>query len=140
MRKRKSFVITIVLVVLVGVGWYAYEQYKSTTLDATDLLENVDFNDKESLIEATSSKSLKTADIPEETQKELLKAFENAKFKELKDNEVIHPDYEIKISAYGRYGLFVDTSNKFVYVDDSKKKYLMVDDNGFFDILKSTTK
>lgn len=140
MRKRKSFVITIVLVVLVGIGWYTYGEYKSTTLAATDLLENADFNDKDSLIEATSSNSLKTTEIPEETQKELLQAFENAGFKELKDNEAIHPDYEIKISAYGRYGLFVDTSNKFVYVNDSNKKYLMVNDNGFFDILKNATK
>ncbi|MFF3102475.1 hypothetical protein [Viridibacillus arvi] len=160
MRKRKAFVITIVLVVLVGMGIYingqnkslesvkpdktpSTEKVKKTSLSVKDLFWRVDFSDEDSYITVEKVTSLAEVEISEETQKELLKAFENAKFKELKmvnSNIHLHYDYIIKISVSGYYGLFVDSSNKILYVDDKEQNYLVVDDNGFFDILEDAVK
>ncbi|MGE7934912.1 hypothetical protein [Viridibacillus arvi] len=160
MRKRKSFVITIVLVFIVGMAIYIYGQEKSfdnvkpdktpstekvkkTSLSVKDLFWRVDFSDKDSYITVEKIPSLAKVKISEETQKELLKAFENAKFKELKMvDSNINPDYNyiIKIFVSGYYGMFVDTSNKIIYVDDKEQNYLVVDDNGFFDILENAVK
>ncbi|MGE7920595.1 hypothetical protein ACQKM9_16900 [Viridibacillus sp. NPDC093762] len=142
MRKRKAFVITIVLVVLVGMGLYIYGQYKSfgsvkvdktpstekvkkTTLSVKDLFWRIDFNEKDSYITVKKVHSLATVEISEETQKELLKAFENAKFKEMKmedSNIDLHYNYIINISVSGYFALFADTSNKIIYVDETQKK------------------
>ncbi|MFE6168924.1 hypothetical protein ACFVP8_13820 [Viridibacillus arvi] len=159
MRKRKSFVITIVLVFIVGMAIYIYVQEKSdsvkpdktpstekvkkTSLSVKDLFWRVDFSDKDSYITVEKIPSLAKVKISEETQKELLKAFENAKFKELKmEDSNINPDYNyiIKMFVSGYYGMFVDTSNKIIYVDDKEQNYLVVDDNGFFDILENAVK
>ncbi|MGE7925439.1 hypothetical protein ACQKND_19955 [Viridibacillus arvi] len=108
-----------------------------------DLFWRVDFSDKDSYITVEKIPSLAKVKISEETQKELLKAFENAKFKELKMvDSNINPDYNyiIKIFVSGYYGMFVDTSNKIIYVDDKEQNYLVVDDNGFFDILENAVK
>ncbi|WP_053415663.1 hypothetical protein [Viridibacillus arvi] len=160
MRKRKAYVITIVLVFIVGMALYIYGQEKSfdsvkpdkttltekvkkTSLSVKDLFWRIDFSDKDSYITVEKVPSLAKVKILEETQKELLKAFENAKFKELKMvDSNINPDYNyiIKIFVSGYYGMFVDTSNKIIYVDDNEQNYLVVDDNGFFDILENAVK
>ncbi|MEK5482260.1 MULTISPECIES: hypothetical protein [unclassified Viridibacillus] len=160
MRKRKAFVLTIVLVVLVGMGIYIYGQYKTfgsvkvektpstekvkkTTLSVKDLFWRIDFNEKDSYITVEKIPSLATVEISEETQKELLKAFENAKFKKMKmedSNIDLHYNYLINISVSGYFALFVDSSNKIIYVDETQKKYIMVDDNDFFDILENAVK
>ncbi|MGG0664278.1 hypothetical protein ABE042_09245 [Viridibacillus arvi] len=160
MRKRKAYVITIVLVFLVGIALYIYGQEKSfdsvkpdktpsiekvkkTTLSVKDLFWRIDFNEKDSYITVKKVPSLATVEISKETQKELLKAFENAKFKEMTmedPNIDLHSSYLINISVSGYFGMFADSTNKIIYVYDNEQNYLVVDDNGFFDILENAVK
>ncbi|ETT86569.1 hypothetical protein MKZ08_10575 [Viridibacillus sp. FSL R5-0477] len=107
------------------------------------MILEIDFNEKDSYITVKKIPPLATVEISEETQKELLKAFENAKFKEMKmedSNIDLHYNYLINISVSGYFALFVDSSNKIIYVDETQKKYIMVDDNDFFDILENAVK
>ena len=153
MLKRKSFAIFIIIVALVGVGLYMYGQNKSnrsetkttdkTVLSATDVLENADFNEKDSSvnIESVTLKPNKFTpiEIPEETQQKLIRAFKKAKFKKVDDLSEINYryNYHIKIVLNGGYDMIADSTKKFIQMDDTGESYVMENDNGFFDILEN---
>ncbi|QUG41657.1 hypothetical protein KD050_20740 [Psychrobacillus sp. INOP01] len=78
-------------------------------------------------------------DIPEETQRELIDAFKNAKFERVTDISSDY-DYRIKITFNTGYAMYVDSDKKLLVIVDTNESYTIENDSDFFKILKNFTK
>jgi len=81
-------------------------------------------------------------EIPEETQHDLIKAFENARF-EKGTIDVGDYDYQIIISLNTGYPMYLISDKKSLTIikhDGQFEHYSIVNDNDFFSILEKATK
>ena len=140
---KKSRIITVVilplLVIIIGVGFAI--AMKDGDYSASDVLENANFNAENPSVSIQSIDYEKEGfyteiKIPEETQRELIKAFKDAKFKEVTDLPSLDYDYHMKITLNTGYAMFLDSSKKSLYIQDTKKAYEIENDSDFFSILK----
>ncbi|MGE7988911.1 hypothetical protein [Lysinibacillus fusiformis] len=111
---------------------------------ATDVLENADFNVENPSITIhtvdTDKEEIYTQiEIPEETQKRLLQAFENAKFDKATINPVDY-NYRITISLNTGYTMYLVSDKRSLTVNSTEENYTIVNDNDFFSMLEKVTK
>ncbi|WP_431810998.1 hypothetical protein [Lysinibacillus sp. FW12] len=117
---------------------------ENTEYSAKDILANADFNVEKQTITVhtidTDKKDIFTRiEIPEETQKKLIQAFQNAKFAK----STIDPteyDYRITISLNTGYTMYLISDKKSLHIVNNRENYAIVNDSDFFSILVNTTK
>lgn len=139
-KKGRVILIICLLVVVLIAGILVFNNTKT----ATDVLENANFNAENPSV-GIESIDVETEDIftsikiPKETQQELIKAFKNAKFKEVKDGSSDY-DYRIQITLNTGYGIYVVSDKKLLKIIDTGEYYTIENDNNFFSILNEVTK
>lgn len=109
---------------------------KDQSYSATDVLENADFNVENPTITIhtvdTDKEDLYTQiEIPEETQKRLIQAFQKAKFDKTTLNPVDY-DYRITISLNTGYTMYLVSDKKSLTVTSTDENYAIVNDSDFF--------
>ena len=139
---RKNIIILPLLIIMIAVSFSIAKKDQSYT--ATDILENADFNVENPTITIHSVDTDKNdiytqIEIPEETQKKLIQAFQNAKF----DKTTINPidyDYRITISLNTDYTMYLVLDKKSLTVTSTHVNYAIVNNSDFFSIFKKATK
>jgi len=139
---RKNIIILPLLIIMIAVSFSIAKKDQSYT--ATDILENADFNVENPTITIHSVDTDKNdiytqIEIPEETQKKLIQAFQNAKF----DKTTINPidyDYRITISLNTDYTMYLVLDKKSLTVTSTHVNYAIVNNSDFFSILEKATK
>jgi len=140
MKKGRIILIICLLLVVLTFGILVFNNKKT----ATDVLENANFNEENpsvsiESIDADTKDIFTLLEIPEEKQKELIEAFKNAKFKEVKVGSSDY-DYRIQITLNTGYGLYVISDKKLLKIIDTNEYYTIENDNNFFSILNEVTK
>jgi len=138
---KKIIIILSLLIIVVAIGFLIAK--KDQSYSATDVLENADFNVENPTITIhtvdTDKEDIYTQiEIPEETQKQLIQAFQNAKF----DKTTINPidyDYRITISLKTGYTMYLVSDKKSLNLISNHENYAIVNDNDFFSILEKAT-
>jgi uncharacterized protein YxeA len=139
---KKIIIILTLLIIVISIGFWIAK--KDQGYSATDLLENADFNIENPTITIhtvdTDKEDIYTQiEIPEETQKRLIQAFQNAKF----DTTTINPvdyDYRITISLNTGYTMYLVSDKRSLTVTSTEENFTIVNDNDFFSILEKATK
>jgi len=145
---RKNIIILPLLLIMVAISFSIAK--KDQSYSATDILENADFNVENPTItihsvntdkvDNTDNNDIYTQiEIPEETQKKLIQAFQNAKF----DKTTINPidyDYRITISLNTDYTMYLVLDKKSLTVTSTHVNYAIVNNSDFFSIFKKATK
>lgn len=139
---KKIIIILSLLIIVVAIGFLIVK--KDQSYSATDVLENADFNVENPTITIhtvdTDKEDIYTQiEIPEETQKKLIQAFQNAKFDKTTINPVDY-DYRITISLNTGYTMYLVSDKKSLNLISNHENYAIVNDNDFFSILEKTTK
>ncbi|WP_107951567.1 hypothetical protein [Lysinibacillus parviboronicapiens] len=139
---KKIIIILSLLIIVVAIGFLIAK--KDQSYSATDVLENADFNVKNPTITIhtvdTDKEDIYTKiEIPEETQKKLIQAFQNAKFDKTTINPVDY-DYRITISLNTGYTMYLVSDKKSLNLLSNHENYAIVNDNDFFSILEKATK
>jgi len=145
MKNKQSILITIfsvVIVIILGIGLYIYNS--EPTYSATDILDaavlGADFSAEGQSVElkkidTKAEEMFIPIKLTDETQQELIKAFEKSKFKKVDSG--ITKDYLMKITLNRGYVMYLDINKKGITVDDGySSNYLFKDDKGFFSILE----
>lgn len=154
MKNKKTILITIFSVIIVGIGVYFFNSQatysNSDTLSSEDILEGVDFSAEGTTVElhkvdTNVDGSLAPIELTEKSQLELIKAFEKSKFKNVDSNSTgIANDYRMKITLNRGYVMYLDIDKKGISVENtsntSSKKYLFKDGKEFFSILEKAAK
>ncbi|MEK4427175.1 hypothetical protein [Solibacillus sp. FSL K6-1523] len=114
-------------------------------LSATDVLENANFDAENRTVTIhtinTDKEDIFTEfKISEEAQREVLKAFENAKFEKITSLNPVDYDYRITISLNRGYPMYLDSTKKSLTLIDTKENYTIINETDLFDILKKATK
>ncbi|WP_418302628.1 hypothetical protein [Lysinibacillus fusiformis] len=140
MKKIKIILPLLILVIVIG---FLIEK-KDGGYSATDVLENADFNVENPSITIhtvdTDKEEIYTQiEIPEETQKRLLQAFENAKFDKATINPVDY-NYRITISLNTGYTMYLVSDKRSLTANSTEENYTIVNDNDFFSMLEKVTK
>ncbi|KGR76179.1 hypothetical protein [Ureibacillus sinduriensis] len=150
MKNKKTILITIFSVIIVGIGVYFLSSQTtysdSDTLSSEDILVDVDFSAEGTTVELHKvdpnvDGSLAPIELTEKTQQELIKAFEKSKFKNVDSNSTgVANDYHMKMTLNRGYVIYLDIDKKGISVentsDTSSKKYLFKDGKEFFSILE----
>lgn len=160
---KKIIIILSLLVIVIAVGFlitkkdqsdstteilenvdHSTTDIKNAEYSATEILENADFNVEKQTITVhtidTDKKDIYTQiEIPEETQKKLIQAFQNAKFAK-KTIEPIPYDYRITISLNTGYTMYLISDKKTLFLVNNRENYAIVNDSDFFSILINSTK
>lgn len=145
---RKNLIILPLLLIMVAISFSIAK--KGQSYSATDILENADFNVENPTIiihsvntdkvDNTENNDIYTQiEIPEETQKKLIQAFQNAKF----DKTTINPieyDFRIAITLNTDYTMYLVSDKKSLTVTSTHENYAIVNDSDFFNILEKATK
>lgn len=160
---KKIIIILSLLVIVIAVGFlitkkdqsdsttdilkhvdHSTTDIKNAEYSATEIFENADFNVEKQTITVhtidTNKKDIYTQiEIPEETQKKLIQAFQNAKFAKttIKPSEY---DYRITISLNTGYTMYLISDKKSLHIVNNRDNYVIVNDNDFFSILVNATK
>ncbi|GAA3347171.1 hypothetical protein [Lysinibacillus fusiformis] len=139
---KKIKVILSLLIIVIAIGFLIAK--KDGGYSATDVLENANFTVENPSITIhtvdTDKEDIYTRiKIPEETQKRLLQAFQNAKFDKATINPVDY-DYRITISLNTGYTMYLVSEKRSLTVNRTEENYTMVNDNDFFSILEKVTK
>ncbi|WP_374966199.1 hypothetical protein [Lysinibacillus sp. RS5] len=143
---KKFIIILPLLIIIIAVVFFI--AMKDHNDSATDVLENADFNAENPTVTIfsvnTEKKDIFTEiEIPEKTQQELIKAFQNAKFKKTTINTTNY-DYRITITLNAGYSMYLDSDKKILSIistdGSADKKYAIVNDSDFFSILEKATK
>jgi len=138
----KKIKIILPLLIVIVMGFLIAK--KDGGYSATDVLENADFNVENPSITIhtvdTDQEEIYTQiEIPEETQKRLLQAFENAKFDKATINPVDY-NYRITISLNTGYTMYLVSDKRSLTVNSTEENYTIVNDNNFFSMLEKATK
>ncbi|MFJ7700351.1 hypothetical protein [Lysinibacillus fusiformis] len=138
----KKIKIILPLLIVIAMGFLIAK--KDGGYSATDVLENADFNVENPSITIhtvdTDQEEIYTQiEIPEETQKRLLQAFENAKFDKATINPVDY-NYRITISLNTGYTMYLVSDKRSLTVNSTEENYTIVNDNNFFSMLEKATK
>lgn len=133
--------ITSLIVILSGGFLILY----NNKLSATDVLENANFDAENRTVTIhtinTDKEDIFTEfKISEEAQREVLKAFENAKFEKITSLNPVDYDYRITISLNRGYPMYLDSTKKSLTLIDTKENYTIINETDLFDILKKATK
>ncbi|WDV08800.1 MULTISPECIES: hypothetical protein [Lysinibacillus] len=117
---------------------------ENTEYSAKDILANADFNVEKQTITVhtidTDKKDIFTRiEIPEETQKKLIQAFQNAKFAKTTIDPIEY-DYRITISLNTGYTMYLISDKKSLHIVNNRENYAIVNDSDFFSILVNATK
>ncbi len=139
---KKIKIILPLLIIVIAMGFLIAK--KDGGYSATDVLENADFNVENPSITIhtvdTDKEEIYTQiEIPEETQKRLLQAFENAKFDKATINPVDY-NYRITISLNTGYTMYLVSDKRSLTVNSTEENYTIVNDNDFFSMLEKATK
>jgi len=139
----KKFIIILPLLIIVIASAF-FIAMKNQNYHATDVLENADFKAKNPSVTIHSINTdkediYKKIEIPEKTQRELITAFQNAKFKKTTIN-AINYDYRITIALNTGYSMYLDSDEKSLTIISTNKDYTIVNDSDFFSILEKATK
>ena len=165
MKNKKSILIIIFSLIILGVGLYFLNSEKNdtkseisdsntavnnskiqTSHSAEDVLRDVDFNTEEPSVELKKidfegEDMFVPIELTDETQQVLIKAFEKSKFKKDSDYIGISHDYRMTMTLNRGYVMFLDIIKKGIIVrdvDGSSEEYVIEDDEGFFSILEKT--
>ncbi|WP_445480592.1 hypothetical protein ACULLL_10770 [Lysinibacillus irui] len=130
--------------VMKNVDYSTTDVLENTEYSAKDILANADFNVEKQTITVhtidTDKEDIYTRiEIPEETQKKLIQAFQNAKFAET-TIEPIEYDYRITISLNTGYTMYLISDKKSLLIVNNRENYVIVNDKDFFSILVNATK
>lgn len=142
--KSRLIKIAFLVIVLFVIGFTVYND--NTKLSATDLLENANFDAESQTVNVHKINVDNSPDIfeeimiPEETQQELIRTFENAQFESVGDRGRMDFNYRINMVLNTGYVMFLDSTTKSIRVVDNNQTYVTVIDNDFFDILENATK
>lgn len=139
---KKIIIILPLLIIVIAIVFFIAK--KDQSYSATDVLENADFNVENPTITIhtvdTDKKDIYTQiEIPEETQKGLIQAFQKAKFDKTTLNPVDY-DYRITISLNTGYTMYLVSDKKSLTVTSTDENYAIVNDSDFFSILEKATK
>lgn len=142
--KSRLIKIVFLVIVLFVIGFTVYND--NTKLSVTDLLENANFDAESQTVNVHKINVDNSPDIfeeimiPEETQQELIRTFENAQFESVGDRGRMDFNYRINMVLNTGYVMFLDSTTKSIRVVDNNQTYVTVIDNDFFDILENATK
>lgn len=133
-------VVIIVVAILIIVGLLFFNK-NNNNLSATEVLNNADFNEKNSIVEVEFIDReydgyFKKLDVSEETQQQLIEAFKSAKFK--KTDKSYRYDYYVKMTLNTGYPMYISSDEKAIFLDHTEEVYEMTDESDFFSILKNT--
>lgn len=139
---KKIIIILPLLIIVIAIVFFIAK--KDQSYSATDVLENADFNVENPTIAIhtvdTDKEDIYTQiEIPEETQKRLIQAFQKAKFDKTTLNPVDY-DYRITISLNTGYTMYLVSDKKSLTVTSTDENYAIVNDSDFFNILEKATK
>lgn len=139
---KKIIIILPLLIIVIAIGFLIAK--KDQSYSATDVLENADFNVENPTITIhtvdTEKEDIYTQiEIPEETQKRLIQAFQKAKFDKTTLNPVDY-DYRITISLNTGYTMYLVSDKKSLTVTITDENYAIFNDSDFFSILEKATK
>jgi len=139
---KKIIIILPLLIIVIAIGFLIAK--KDQSYSATDVLENADFNVENPTITIhtvnTEKEDIYTQiEIPEETQKRLIQAFQKAQFDKTTLNPVDY-DYRITISLNTGYTMYLVSDKKSLTVTITDENYAIVNDSDFFSILEKATK
>ncbi|MFB7158782.1 MULTISPECIES: hypothetical protein [unclassified Lysinibacillus] len=139
--KKFKIILPLLIIVIASVFFIAM---KNQNYSATDVLENADFKAKNPTVTIHSINTDKEdiyteIEIPEKTKRELIKAFQNAKFKKTTIN-AFNYDYRITIALNTGYAMYLDSDEKSLTIISTNKDYAIVNDSDFFSILEKATK
>ena len=140
--KSKSFILiisfSVVIVLIIGIGLYFLNA--RTIYSAEDVLEGIDFSTEGSYVELKKideEANIIPIELTEKTQQELIKAFEQSKFKKDDAQRMVN-DYLMTITLNKGYFMFLDEEG--IKVDDgdghSYTKYVFEGDKEFFSIIE----
>ncbi|WP_342532520.1 hypothetical protein MHB40_13570 [Lysinibacillus sp. FSL K6-0057] len=135
--KKFKVILPLLLAVILG-GMFV--TWKNQSYSATDILENANFdveNPTISLhrIDTDKEDIFSEIKISKETQKELLKSFQQATFKKTAIKTVDY-DYRMTISLNTGYPMFIDSKNKTLVLLTTKESFEIVKGHDFFSMLE----
>lgn len=139
--RKTGIVIVALLLIMLGIIVFANA---NRTYSASDVLgDYADLNAENPYVDIESfdleTEGIFTSiEIPDETQRELIESFKNAKFKRVTDGSSDY-DYLIHISLNTRYAMYVVSDKKLLRISDTNEYYTIENDSDFFKILKNAT-
>lgn len=139
MKKAQIAILVILLLIIVPVGIKLFLDMK--TYSATDILNDATFNTENASIdieriERKTEKEYITVEVSKETEKEIIKAFEEAGFKKTDKIADTSYDYHITFNLDKSYPMFLDSSKNYLVLTDTAKAYFIEDNSDFSKILK----
>lgn len=112
--KSRLIIIAFLVIVLFVIGFTVYND--NTKLSATDLLENANFDAESQTVNVHKINVDNSPDIfeeimiPEETQQELIRTFENVQFESVGDRGRLDFNYRINMTLNTGYVMFLDST------------------------------